>query len=138
MIPNLIHFMIQILRKKHGQRCANFEHRKRGIVRKLGEDVRHMPNPIIGRELEVVGSIQSVIAPDRRGEGLATELARAAIAVGFGPLGRETLVALTLPDNRASRRVMEKAGLGYERDVEHAGLPHVLYRIHRDTGEVGT
>ncbi len=35
----------------------------------------------------------------------------------------------TLPTNRASRRVMEKAGFGYERDTVHAGLPHVLYRL---------
>jgi hypothetical protein len=39
------------------------------------------------------------------------------------------VVCLTLPTNRASQRVMEKAGFGYERDVVHTGLPHVLYRI---------
>jgi hypothetical protein len=27
---------------------------------------------------------------------------------------------------------MEKAGLRYERDIVHAGLPHVLYRIKRE------
>ena len=26
---------------------------------------------------------------------------------------------------------MEKAGFVYERDVEYAGLPHVLYRIRK-------
>jgi hypothetical protein len=26
---------------------------------------------------------------------------------------------------------MEKLGMTYERDVEHAGLPHVLYRLTR-------
>jgi RimJ/RimL family protein N-acetyltransferase len=31
----------------------------------------------------------------------------------------------------ASRRVMEKLGMAYERDVVHAGLPHVLYRLRR-------
>lgn len=41
------------------------------------------------------------------------------------------LVAFTLPHNAASRRVMEKAGFAYERDTEHAGLPHVLYRSRR-------
>jgi RimJ/RimL family protein N-acetyltransferase len=38
-------------------------------------------------------------------------------------------VSFTLPHNAASRRVMEKAGLTYERDITHAGLPHVLYRL---------
>jgi hypothetical protein len=27
--------------------------------------------------------------------------------------------------------VMEKAGFEYERDIVHAGLPHVLYRRRR-------
>ena len=35
---------------------------------------------------------------------------------------------MTLPDNHASRRVMEKIGLRFDRDVVHRGLPHVLYR----------
>jgi len=63
------------------------------------------------------------------GLGLATELAGAAVAVGFERLGLEDIVAFTLPTNRGSWRVMEKTGFGYERDVVHAGLPHVLYRI---------
>jgi hypothetical protein len=28
----------------------------------------------------------------------------------------------------ASQRVMRKAGLQYERDIVHAGLPHLLFR----------
>jgi ribosomal-protein-alanine N-acetyltransferase len=71
------------------------------------------------------------IAPERWGEGLATELARAAVHVAFAHLDVPALVALTLPDNLASRRVMEKAGFAYERDIVHVGLPHVLYRRDR-------
>lgn len=62
------------------------------------------------------------------GRGLATEMAQALCDVAFGPLGLAQLVAFTLPSNRASRRVMEKAGFAYERDIVHAALPHVLYR----------
>ncbi len=69
------------------------------------------------------------IAADRWGEGLASELGAAALAVADAPLGVRGVVSLTLHDNAASRRVMEKLGLRYERDVEHAGLPHVLYRL---------
>jgi [ribosomal protein S5]-alanine N-acetyltransferase len=68
------------------------------------------------------------IVPERWGEGLATELAFACVGVGFEQLGLRSIVAFTLPDNVASRRVMEKAGFEYERDIVHAGLPHVLYR----------
>jgi len=70
------------------------------------------------------------IVPGRWGEGLATELAQAAVEVAFGPLGLLRVVAFTLPDNLASRRVMDKAGFAFEREIEHVGLPHVLY-VHR-------
>ena len=68
------------------------------------------------------------IVPERWGQGLATELALAAVDVAFEQLRVPELVAFTLPDNVASRRVMEKAGFAYERDIVHLGLPHVLYR----------
>jgi ribosomal-protein-alanine N-acetyltransferase len=61
--------------------------------------------------------------------GLATEMAEAILRVAFERLGMADIVCFTLTTNRASQRVMEKAGFDYERDVVHAGLPHVLYRI---------
>lgn len=63
------------------------------------------------------------------GRGYATELARAAAAAGFERIGAVSLCSFTLPSNAASRRVMEKVGLEFERDVVHVGLAHVLYRI---------
>ncbi len=73
------------------------------------------------------------IVPARWGEGLATEMARAAVEAAFGTLELPWIVALTLPSNRASRRVMEKTGFAYERDIEYAGLPHVLYERRPDS-----
>jgi [ribosomal protein S5]-alanine N-acetyltransferase len=75
------------------------------------------------------------IVPGRWGQGLATELAHAALRTGFGDLHVIELVALTLPHNAASRRVMEKVGFAYDRDIVHAGLPHVLYRLGRPGAE---
>jgi len=72
-----------------------------------------------------------VVLPDRWGQGIATELGAASIEVAFGPLALPDVVSFTLPYNRASRRVMEKLGFAYERDVVHAGDPHVLYRLAR-------
>jgi ribosomal-protein-alanine N-acetyltransferase len=69
------------------------------------------------------------VASERWNQGLATELGAASLAVAFGPLGLSDVVSFTLPDNRASRRVMEKLGFAFERDAIHAGLPHVLYRL---------
>ncbi len=71
------------------------------------------------------------IVPERWGQGLATELAHAAIKVAFDELELLEVIALTLPHNVASRRVMEKAGFAFERDIEHGGLPHVLYTLAR-------
>jgi RimJ/RimL family protein N-acetyltransferase len=56
-------------------------------------------------------------------------MAKAILTVGFEHLGLSTVVAFTLPTNRASRRVMEQVGCTFERNIVHAGLPHVLYRI---------
>jgi RimJ/RimL family protein N-acetyltransferase len=63
------------------------------------------------------------------GRGIATEMATALVGVARERLGLAEIVAFTLPENRASRRVMEKAGFTYERDVEWAALRHVLYRL---------
>lgn len=66
--------------------------------------------------------------PDYWGRGLATEVATACVRVGREELGLPTLVAITTPANVASQRVMAKAGLAYERDIVHAGVPHRLFR----------
>jgi RimJ/RimL family protein N-acetyltransferase len=64
------------------------------------------------------------------GHGYATEIATASLDVGFHQLGLKDLVAFTEPDNHASRRVMEKTGFAYERDIVWRGARCVLYRIH--------
>lgn len=73
----------------------------------------------------------------RWGEGLATEVAREAVHAAFEDLGLDELVAVTLVDNRASQGVMQKLGMAIEREVEHAGLPHVLARLRRSRAPAG-
>jgi [ribosomal protein S5]-alanine N-acetyltransferase len=51
---------------------------------------------------------------DRWGRGYATEALRAVLAIGREQLGLDRIVALAYPDNHASRRVMEKAGMRAE------------------------
>jgi ribosomal-protein-alanine N-acetyltransferase len=73
------------------------------------------------------------------GRGYATEAARAALDYGFGKLGLDEIVAVTVPVNWRSRRVMERLGMSRapEEDFDHPRLPdgplkrHVLYRRHR-------
>jgi len=71
------------------------------------------------------------IDPDHWNRGYATELAREAVRVAFDVLGLEDVVSFTVTANGSSRAVMEKLGMTYERDVEHVGLTHVLYRLTR-------
>jgi RimJ/RimL family protein N-acetyltransferase len=89
------------------------------------------------RHLDVEGVDEIEIGygfmPEYWGKGLATEAARACVKIGFERLGFKTLVAITTPENLASQHVMRKAGLVYERDIVHAGVPHRLFRT-RDRG----
>jgi RimJ/RimL family protein N-acetyltransferase len=82
-------------------------------------------------EGEPVVEIGWTLLPAHWGRGYATEAARAALAYGFETAGLDEVVSFTLPHNLASRRVMEKLGMTYDRDIERAGLPHVLYRLTR-------
>lgn len=66
--------------------------------------------------------------PEAWGFGFAGEVAECLVRVAFEDLELESIVALTLPTNFASRRLMERAGLRYERDFLHAGRTHVLCR----------
>lgn len=63
------------------------------------------------------------------GQGLATEMGEKILKIGFELLNIAEVVCLTLTMNRASQRVMEKLGFKYERDIIHADLPHLLYRL---------
>jgi RimJ/RimL family protein N-acetyltransferase len=65
------------------------------------------------------------------GRGYATEAARASIAFGFEELGLDRIIAVALPENRPSRRVMEKCGMTFVGVTTHHGLPHVKYEIAR-------
>ena len=62
------------------------------------------------------------------GRGLATEVAKELLRLGLEVLRRPSIVAITRPDNLGSQRVLVKTGLIYERDVDHEGVAHQLYR----------
>jgi ribosomal-protein-alanine N-acetyltransferase len=96
-------------------------------------------NAVVGRailrhlDVEGVDEVETGYGfkPEYWGRGLATEVAEACVRIGFDQLGLDSIVAITTPANIASQRVMQKAGLAYERDILHAGVPHVLFRIRR-------
>lgn len=65
------------------------------------------------------------------GKGIATQVAKAAISYGFDVANLDRIIAMTLPDNQASRRVLEKAGLQYEKQVHMFNLDALYYSIAR-------
>jgi RimJ/RimL family protein N-acetyltransferase len=75
--------------------------------------------------------VQYAVVSSLRGQGLATEIARASVAAAFDQAGLEELVCFTLASNVASLRVMEKTGFQYSHDITRTGLPHKLYRLSK-------
>lgn len=67
------------------------------------------------------------VEPRLHGQGYATEMALEAIEWAR-EMRFEELIALVLPANLPSRRVAEKVGCEPSGEVEHAGLPHLLFR----------
>ena len=84
---------------------------------------------------ELAGETEILYALDETawGRGYATEGAAAARDFGFGRLELPRLIAMAVPQNAASIRVMEKIGMAYEREVEFAGLRARLYAMARKT-----
>ncbi|HQR06720.1 MAG TPA: GNAT family N-acetyltransferase [Gemmatales bacterium] len=78
------------------------------------------------------------LAPEYWGQGIAVEVAQAALKYGFDTLQLKEIVAYTATTNMKSRRVMEKLDMTHDPadDFDHPSLPeghplrrHVLYRI---------
>ena len=61
--------------------------------------------------------------------GYATEASRACMHFAFNQLELERVVAMVLPENERSIRVLEKLGFGYERDIVEDGLSARLYSL---------
>ncbi|WP_042437184.1 GNAT family N-acetyltransferase [Streptacidiphilus albus] len=67
------------------------------------------------------------LAPEARGLGYATEVARALVAFAFTDPAVGTVTASTYPDNQASQRVLLRTGFNREPDLD--GL--LRYRLDR-------
>lgn len=69
------------------------------------------------------------------GQGLITEAADAVVSLAFQSIGLSRLISFTQPHNQASRRVMEKQGFRFTKDIVHSGLPHVFYELKKQDWE---
>jgi RimJ/RimL family protein N-acetyltransferase len=73
-----------------------------------------------------------MLTPSAWGQGYATEAGSAVRDEPFDRLGLESIAAVHHPENAASRRVIEKLGMAFERDVvARDGWPFRLYRLTR-------
>jgi [ribosomal protein S5]-alanine N-acetyltransferase len=68
------------------------------------------------------------VRADRHRRGLAAEAAEAVVRACFAALGVESVTAIVAASNAPSRHLAHAIGFVYERDVEHFGVPHRLYR----------
>ena len=91
-----------------------------GVVDGMGQSGHEAE--FVGRE----GRLSYFVHPDHAGRGIATALAREALAHAFGRLGLRRVQAGCFADNVASWRVLEKLGMRREqhgvKDSFHAEL----------------
>jgi ribosomal-protein-alanine N-acetyltransferase len=72
------------------------------------------------------------------GRGLGTEAASAVLKYGFEIAKLQRIVAVAKPDNIASRRVLEKVGLEYEKDAYFYDNDVVYYSLLRENYQSNT
>ncbi len=76
--------------------------------------------------------------PDCWGRGYATELVKEALAFSRDDLHAKRVIGLVRPVNMASRRVLERCGFDFERDVMLHGAPTHLFSCELEPSSGGT
>ena len=69
--------------------------------------------------------------PQYWGRGLATEACKASLRFGFEVLDLDHIMALVLPENKASIRVLEKIGMKGGEKIRYGSLGPLRYEIRR-------
>ena len=72
-----------------------------------------------------------ILAEEYRGQGLGTELSKAVIQYGFESLNVARIISLIEQDNTTSRKVVEKAGMHFEKVVQDETGLFLVYSIHK-------
>ena len=84
--------------------------------------LQHLAN-IDGAPLEIGWRLIA----DFHGTGFATEAAKAIIEFAVEHIGATYLVAVAIPENTASQRVMQRLGMSYKGIEQHYDVPCVVY-----------
>ena len=88
-----------------------------------------------GDALERFGEVNYYVAPVHRGQGFATEALVAMLNFGFTELALTRIQGRCQLDNLASERVLQKAGMKFERLISREksdALQDKLHAIRRD------
>ncbi len=78
-----------------------------------------------------VVELEFAVAPDARGRGYATEIARALTGLALTSLDRESVAALVRPGNAGALRVLEKLDFAAVGELDRDGAPLLLLRRRR-------
>jgi ribosomal-protein-alanine N-acetyltransferase len=84
---------------------------------------------------EYCGEVNYYVAPQYRGQGLATEALKAVLKFGFADVRLTRIQGRCAPGNPGSERVMQKAGLKFDRMIagaEEGSREDKLYAISRE------
>ncbi len=65
------------------------------------------------------------------GRGIGTEAARGWMTFGFNECSLDRIVAVAVVENTASRRIMEKLGMKYEKTEPHYGEDCAFYAVSK-------
>lgn len=91
----------------------------------------------INDRARTIGEVGYSLVEQARGRGFATEALRAALEDAFRSTELEEMQACCVPDNMASRSVLERVGFREERLLRRGAVIRgrsvdvVLYRVHR-------
>ncbi|MBW4603146.1 MAG: GNAT family N-acetyltransferase [Calothrix sp. FI2-JRJ7] len=127
---------VAIPREKAEKALLTFvEHWQRGYG--IWAIVENASSQMIGycglRYLDELSEVEVLYGLDKEywGRGIATQAAKEAILYGFNVAKVHRIIAMLLPDNLASKRVIEKAGLQYEKQIYIFNLDALYYSIQQ-------
>ena len=99
-------FLEQAMNKQSNENRTDFE-----LAIVLKNDNKLIGGCRINKETSIMAHIGYMLNQDYWGHGYATEVAKALVAYGFTEMDVHRIYATCVPENTASWRVLEKAGL---------------------------
>jgi ribosomal-protein-alanine N-acetyltransferase len=102
------------------------------VLKETGETIGWSGTWILHETIET--EIGFAIAKPFWGQGFATEAARVALRYAFENKGARRVVSVSMPENAASRRVMEKLGMRFEKQrfFRSYNLDLVYYAMEKE------